>query len=657
MWRDFYAGFAGHFSGKRALLQAAEQNRLERFFTFPNFEVSANRCGQEMQRAGLSEVAVESFPADGTTSWYGWKSMKAWDVAESRLFLTAPYRSALCDWSEVPESLVMYSGPCDTEGELVEWNGEEEVDLAGKIPFTRLRINDVFPHMRAKGVRGIVSDFLGTLPGVRDPFDLPDDVRWENSALRPAAGQCWGFMLSPRQGDLLRGLLRQGTVRLHAKIASRTYDGAFHSATGVIRGAEEPEKEILFVSHLYEPGANDNASGVGVGLELARSLNAAILQGAVPRPRRSIRFLFNWEGYGLYAWLHKHAERIPDLLGGLNIDEIGVDQAQGASVLHLFMPPASNPSCTGHLLAHLCGEILSPGIWWKAVADRAEIINDTISSDPNIDVPLPCLIQYPSRNYHSSADRLSTLSPAVMERIGLVSATQLYFLAASDAHSARWLAEVVAGANFRQWHRAQLRLLSGSWPFDESRTRQWFIEQADLSLASIERFGLAAAEVKARQEELRAAICAWCKRFENAFPHVPARNLSADTRRRACSLVLERTTKGSPKAWGIPTEGPEDERQYRELLYRHNLDLLFHRIFYWADGRRSLMDIVERLEFEMDELRGDTTISRTSSGLAIAENPSPEIGVPAVLSLVDRIVASGYLKANDASPEQISRGD
>src|SRR3989339_643213 len=107
----------------------------------------------------------------------------------------------------------MYSGPCDVEGELVEWNGEQDADLAGKIPFARRRINDVFPQMRSKGVLGIVSDFLGTLPGVRDPFDLPDDVRWENSALRPAAGQCWGFMLTPRQGDMLRSLLRQGTVR------------------------------------------------------------------------------------------------------------------------------------------------------------------------------------------------------------------------------------------------------------------------------------------------------------------------------------------------------------------------------------------------------------------------------------------------------------
>jgi len=531
--------------------------------------------------------------------------------------------------------------------EIVEWDGEEDVDLAGKIPFTRHRINDVYPQMRAKGVQGIVSDFLGTLPAVRDPFDLPDDVRWENSALRPAAGECWGFMLTPRQGEMLRSLLRGGAVRVRAEINSRVYDGAFNSATGVIPGAEEPEKEVLFVSHLYEPGANDNASGVGVGLELARSLNAAIALGVVPRPRRSIRFLFNWEGYGLYAWMHKHEDRIPNILGGLNIDEIGVDQAKGASVLHLFMPPASNPSCTGHLLAHLCEEILSPNIRWKAVADRAEIINDTITSDPNMDVPLPCLIQYPSRNYHSSADRLETLSAEVLERIGLVSATQLYFLADSGPAAARWLAHLVTGANRRQWHRAQLQLLSGSWPFDLSRTRQWFIEQANLSVASVERFGLSSSEVSSIQEELPLAVGAWCEQFQSEFPTSSPRNLPDAIQQRADTTVLERATKGTPKAWSIGHDSPEDEREYRELLYQNNLDLLFHRILYWVDGRRSIMEIVERLEFETMCLNNDTSISRTSSGFAIAENASPELNVEAVLALVDRIVASGYLRVRD----------
>jgi len=106
----------------------------------------------------------------------------------------------------------------------------------------------------------------------------------------------------------------------------------------------------------------------------------------------------------------------------------------------------------------------------------------------------------------------------------------------------------------------------------------------------------------------------------------------------------------SMKAWGVATEDPEDERRYRELLYRHNLDLLFHRLLYWADGQRSLLDIVDRLEFERDELQRDTSISRTSSGLAIVESCSPQLDVAAVLALVERIVASGYLKVREKCP-------
>jgi hypothetical protein len=122
---------------------------------------------------------------------------------------------------------------------------------------------------------------------------------------------------------------------------------------------------------------------------------------------------------------------------------------------------------------------------------------------------------------------------------------------------------------------------------------------------------------------------------------------------RLCSLVLERTTKGSPKAWSIVPEPPDDGR-YRELLYRHNLDLLFHRIFYWADGKRSLRDIIERLEVEMDELQLDTSISRTSSGLAISERQSPMLDVQAMLALVDRILGSGYLRAKGDRPGKTS---
>lgn len=643
MWRSFYNQFANCFRGELALRQTCEQNRIERFFTFPNFQRSAERCAEEMRRAGLTDVELESFPADGKASWSGWPTMKAWDVESARLWMISPTRELLADWSVKPQHLVMYSGPARVKAELVEWNGELDADLTGKIPFTHHRINDVFAAMRARKVPGIISDFIGTLPGIRDAFDLPDDVRWENSAIRPGKGAFWGFMISPRNGQRLRELLKRGPVQVEVEIKSRVYDGEFHAATGRIRGSEKPEEEILFLTHLQEPGANDNASGTGVGLELLHSLNRAIAEGAIPRPRRSIRFLFGWEGIGLQAWVEKHRARLPHLLGGLNIDEIGVDQHEGRSVLHLFLPPAANPSCVGHLAEHLCERILTPRIRWKAVADRAEIINDTITSDPNVNVVVPCLIQYPSRHYHSSSDLPGTLSADVMRSIGLITGTHLYFLANAGPAEARYLARVVVGASQRTLANTELRLLEGTWPFPGNRTERWFTEQFALSASSLARFSLPAAEVSACETELAGLVRTWCGKWSSAFPAERARKADAANLQKAATLVLSRTTLGAPSLYGLSLS-PEEEREYRRILYDNNLDWLQHRLCYWADGRRSLLEIVDRLEFELDQLLPDAHIARTSSG-SLVEGKSVELNLEAVQFVTGHLMRSGYLKS------------
>jgi len=643
MWQPIYNALLGRFSGQRALGQACEQHRIERFFTFPNFERSAERVAEQLRLAGLEDVEVEDFPADGKTTWSGWRAMTAWDVESARLRMTSPRRALLADWTLKPASLVMYSGPCEVEAEVVEWNGELEADLSGKLPFTRHRINDVYPQMQRLGVTGILSDFIGTLPGVRDPFDLPDEVRWENSGLRPANGAAWGFMLTPRQGEMLRGLLRRDKVRIRAEIRSRVYDGLFKSATGVLRGAELPDEEVLFCSHLYEPGANDNASGVGVGLELARCLCAAIASGDLPRPRRTIRFLFNWEGYGLMAWFEKHRDR--SILGGLNIDEIGVDQSKGRSVTHLFMPPASNASCIGDLVQHLCGEILSPQVRWKPVADRAEIINDTITSDPNINAVMPCLIQYPSRYYHSSGDVPETLSAEVMERFGLLSGTHLSFLANAGPREGGYLAQVAMHACRQKLHDAELRLLTGQWPFEAGRSRNWFLQQFITRGESLGKFGLSPQGVDAFKEAISRTVAAWLDRLQPSFPAPKPRGDQQQALDRARALIPSRATLGAPKAWGSLALTPEQHQEYRRVLYANNLDLLFHRLCYWADGRRTLLDIVDLLELEMDELQRDTGIARTSSGSLITAQQATQINLDAVLYIADLLIRNGYLRA------------
>ena len=84
--------------------------------------------------------------------------------------------------------------------------------------------------------------------------------------------------------------------------------------------------------------------------------------------------------------------------------------------------------------------------------------------------------------------------------------------------------------------------------------------------------------------------------------------------------ILRRASFGAPKAWGSIELSPTAEAEYRRILYDNNLDLLFHRICYWCDGRRTLLDIVQRLEFEMEELMRDTAISRINSDMSNTMN-------------------------------------
>jgi hypothetical protein len=232
-----------------------------------------------------------------------------------------------------------------------------------------------------------------------------------------------------------------------------------------------------------------------------------------------------------------------------------------------------------------------------------------------------------------------------MKAIGMVSATHLYFLAGCGEAARRYLARLIADAARRSMSAIELRLLEGTWPFEGERTAAWLAEQAVMSAGSLRRFSAPADETNALRDELLRTVGDWKETWSARFPRPPRRAASADTLARARSTVLKRTTLGTPKAWGSMDFDPEEETRYRAVLYGNNLDMLFHRICYWCDGTRSVLDIVERLELELDDLLHDTSISRTSSGIAIEDRTVPHLDLDAVLFVVDRIVRGGYLEA------------
>jgi len=202
---------------------------------------------------------------------------------------------------------VQRSGPTPpggVEAELVVVEEPERaesyatVDVRGKLVLVRGDLERIRQLAVVQGgAIGIVTDAMWEFPPVRTRMDIPDARMYSSFWWGdPAEPRCFGFVLSPRQGEWLRGLARRcaaegQTIRLKAEVKARFYAGAIEDVEAVLRGTGQGE--VLVVAHLCHPqwSANDNASGCGAAIEAARVLAKLIDSGTLPRPRRSIRFL------------------------------------------------------------------------------------------------------------------------------------------------------------------------------------------------------------------------------------------------------------------------------------------------------------------------------------------------------------------------------
>ncbi|MBL0170269.1 MAG: hypothetical protein IPP90_05965 [Gemmatimonadaceae bacterium] len=82
----------------------------------------------------------------------------------------------------------------------------------------------------------------------------------------------------------------------------------FESRPGTHRGGESggalrPAERFVYSAHVQEPGANDNASGVGLLAEMARTAAVMFKRGQV-NPARTSTFL-----WGRRNWFHRPLSR------------------------------------------------------------------------------------------------------------------------------------------------------------------------------------------------------------------------------------------------------------------------------------------------------------------------------------------------------------
>lgn len=638
------------FSGEAAWQTVADLSRFHRLQASPGYRQAAQWIGQRLSSYGIAAEML-SYPANEQTQFWACRSFQEWDCTEASLHLIAPSEEEreLADFRASPLAVIQRSAPFDGEAEVVLLeDGEEEeeyagLEVAGKVVLSRGDLRRVVElAVQQRGAVGILFDGMRPLDPVRPEGDLADVRQYTSFWWQPGDTKCFGFVLTPRQGQALRRLLKKATepVRVRARVVSRLYDGTLEVVSAMIPG--QTDQEVLVVAHLCHPlpSANDNASGAAAILEAARTLHSLIAADQLPQPRRTIRFLWVPEMTGTFAYLAGREADLDRMIAGINLDMVGEDQEQTGSAWLIERPPEAAASFAPDLLARLRDEL--PGLKGMTGVSsshtgsaeyllyrQAEVAfsggsDHYVLSDPSVGIPTPILIQWPDRFYHTSADTPDRTDPQSLARSGSLAAAYAYWLATAGLEEATWLGyEMMARFKTRLVQVAQaavneLLSLSTAEEMAESISRldrrlSYLLDRHRAALRTLERLApveCLVTELHKEAQRVAEQELAWVKNALDlhavgskleTLPSPHPKTLSEEEQ-RAAALVPLRRVRGPIS---LRDHLHRLERQEREAWHSllkarkgHTPDTLTSLALYWANGSRSVLEIVELVELE-----------------------------------------------------------
>jgi hypothetical protein len=240
----------------------------------------------------------------------------------------------------------------------------------------------------------------------------------------------------------------------------------------VIPGDGSSDQEIAVTAHLYEgylkQGANDDASGCAMTLEMGRTYLRLVQEGKLPKPRRSIRFLWVPEISGTRLWLNKHPDLKKKLIADLNFDMAGLSLARAGSFWVLHRTPDTFPTFLSDVSAsalefvgntnrerlryrHNGYGFTLPVLAPNGTRDPLYYVVEKYygASDHAVfleqGIPASMFCTWPDPWYHSSQDTPDKLDSTMFKRATVVGAAAMTVLAsADDEMAARVAGEVFA---------------------------------------------------------------------------------------------------------------------------------------------------------------------------------------------------------------------
>ena len=632
-----YDLIVGESSGDMAyhhILDLAPYERDRRSEEYSGLFLESSYVAGKLKEYGLEGVEVELL---GKTQTCDGSSASLWEVA--------PKTAKIADYRDLAAILAQGSRSAHVTAELV-WVGRgtrqeiEAVDLKGKIAVTEASGSSVHNLAVLAGAVGVISYY--------SPRPLKDPVQIPNASIRGGDNATFCINLPPRDGYALRDrLLRGEKITVKADIETTTEETEIEVPTCIIKGTDPNAGEVILSAHLFEGyvklGANDNTSGSAALIEVARTLNDLINDGLLPRPERTIRFIWVPEFQGSMPWATKHKDILANTLCNFNLDMVGLWLSKSESVYCMHRTTMGNPHYINdvaesyyHYMGATNRGFVATGVgrpdatkpvysmtgsrdpFYYSINAHYGSSDHEVFNDWGVQVPGIIMITWPDNYYHTSGDRPEICDPTQLHRAIVIAAASAYTIAGADEDMAVKIAsEVASNAEKRmslkmRYDLAQLNGASAE-EFNAFYKAAVFNQDALLSnetatLATVMELAPSSVllddYVKALQAGLKAIRAANGKNIDAAMKakaatsgYAPVKvELSAEEK-AASKIYPHSTSKVKEYGYGVLRSIPSDltAKYGVRLTYSAEVAKLA------SDGKNSVLDIKKMLDAQFPD--------------------------------------------------------
>lgn len=435
---------------------------VEQFFRLPGnkgFNASIHHVEEILKKAGY--VAQKSNELEAPLTYRIEKRpMKrdTWEPVDANIQIVGentPLQSFATNRNMIPINCV--STPAEgltAEVIFVNKGTKEDLegkDLKGKIVFGDVATQRLISLAKNAGAIGVLGY---SLPNYNQPTKHVTSISF--SQMSANAG-IWALFLSYNTKEKLKSACLKGKVELKVKIETKIYPSEELTIVANVKGSTKPNERFVYSAHVQEPGANDNATGVGTLAEMAR-LTADLVKTQKLKPQRTLTFLWGDEITSTRRYIVEDSARAKGILWGMSLDMVGEDtQKTGGTFLLEKMPDPSSIWTRGDdkhsewgagdvkekdLFPHYYNDFIYDIL--KTQGKHANWIvkfnpfEGGSDHTPFLQNKIPGLLMWHFTDvfYHTDKDRLDKVSATTMKNVGVSALTAAYTLATATESTA-----------------------------------------------------------------------------------------------------------------------------------------------------------------------------------------------------------------------------